>query len=110
MAAFHSIETLLPQFRATSNGYSAVIDSSRTVRTGSRMGERTLVIGELPVREPVPTLMVRWGDWVGLAGAAFLLLLAAAWSVRRVATGRSAQAAPEVGAAALPAAVALLPG
>ena len=42
------------------------------------MGERTLVIGEVPVREPPRTLMVAWGDWVGPAGGAFLVRLAAA--------------------------------
>ena len=30
VAAFRSIETRLPQFRVTSNGYSAVIDATGT--------------------------------------------------------------------------------
>ncbi len=77
LAAFRSIETRLPQFRVTTNGYSAVIDSTGSVRAGTRMGERTLVIGDLPVQKPPRTLMVIWGDWVGLAASAFLLLLAA---------------------------------
>ncbi|WP_137936508.1 apolipoprotein N-acyltransferase [Chitinivorax sp. B] len=77
VAAFRSIETRLPQFRVTTNGYSAVIDPSGKVIAGSLMGERTLVIGALPVQAPPLTLMVRWGDWVGLACAAFLALLAA---------------------------------
>jgi apolipoprotein N-acyltransferase len=110
VAAFRSIETRLPQFRVTTNGYSAVIDAFGTVLAGTRMGERTLVVGELPVREPAPTLMVRWGDWVGLAGAGFLVLLAATWAARRAGAGRSAQAAPGAACAALPATVALLPG
>jgi apolipoprotein N-acyltransferase len=76
VAAFRSIETRLPQFRVTSNGYSASIDSKGTVLAGSRMGERTLVMGDLPVGSPPRTLMVAWGDWVGRAGAAFLVLLA----------------------------------
>lgn len=50
-AAFRSIETRLPQFRVTTNGYSAVIDATGTVIAGSKMGQRTLVIGDLPVRE-----------------------------------------------------------
>ena len=49
-AAFRSIETRLPQFRVTSNGYSAVIDATGSVIAGTRMGERTLVIGDVPVR------------------------------------------------------------
>lgn len=76
VAAFRSIETRLPQFRVTTNGYSGAIDATGTVIAGARMGERTLVIGDLPVRTPPRTLMVTWGDWVGLAGAAFLALLA----------------------------------
>ena len=75
VAAFRSIETGLPQFRVTTNGLSAVIDARGALLATSRMGERTLVIGELPARDPAPTLMVRWGDWVGRAAA----LLLAGW-------------------------------
>lgn len=80
VAAFRSIETRLPQFRATTNGYSAVIDASGSVLAGTGMGERTLLIAALPVRTPARTLMVRWGDWVGLAASAALAALAL-WSV-----------------------------
>ncbi|MRV72678.1 apolipoprotein N-acyltransferase [Duganella sp. FT92W] len=76
VAAFRSIETRLPQFRVTTNGYSAAIDAAGTVLAGTPMGEPALVIADMPVRQPKPTLMVRWGDWVGLAGGGFLLLLA----------------------------------
>lgn len=76
VAAFRSIETRLPQFRVTNNGYSAAIDARGNVIAGSRLGERTLVIGDLPVAPPPLTLMVKWGDWVGLVCAAFLALLA----------------------------------
>ena len=75
-AAFRSIETRLPQFRVTTNGYSAVIDATGSVLAGTRMGERTLVIGDIAVQKPARTLMVIWGDWVGLAASAFLALLA----------------------------------
>ncbi|MGW8392556.1 apolipoprotein N-acyltransferase [Pseudoduganella sp. HUAS MS19] len=74
-AAFRSIETRLPQFRVTSNGYSAAIDASGDVLAGTRIGEPALVIADLPVRAPAPTLAVLWGDWVGLACCAFLLVL-----------------------------------
>ncbi|MDE2433988.1 MAG: apolipoprotein N-acyltransferase [Burkholderiales bacterium] len=77
-AAFRSIETRLPQYRVTTNGYSGVIDPYGNVVAGSRMGEQTLIVGALPVRPVAPTLMVRWGDWVGVACAATLLLLLAA--------------------------------
>lgn len=76
VAAFRSIETGLAQFRVTTNGYSAAIDKHGNVLAGSRMGERTLVVGSLPAQKPALTLMVLWGDWVGLVCAAFLALLA----------------------------------
>ena len=82
-AAFRSIETRLPQFRVTSNGYSAVIDATGSVIAGTRMGERTLVIGEVPVGETPRTLVLAWGDWVGRAATVFLALLALAAAWRR---------------------------
>lgn len=108
-AAFRSIETRLPQFRVTSNGYSAVIDATGTIVAGSRMGERTLVIGELPVGEPPRTLVLAWGDWVGRAATVFVLLLAAAAGLRRWWPAGPAEAPAVPGAAQLPAEVAVLP-
>ncbi|MBB2488152.1 apolipoprotein N-acyltransferase, partial [Mitsuaria sp. WAJ17] len=78
VAAFRSIETGLPQFRVTTNGYSAVIDARGTVHAAGDFGQRALVVGALPVPEPTPTLPVRWGNWVGplcLASLAGLLLV-----------------------------------
>lgn len=110
-AAFRSIETRLPQFRVTTTGFSAAIDTTGSVIAGTRVGERTLVIGELPVREPPPTLVKAWGDWVGHAAAAFLVLLATAAAWRRAAAAREAQEAQDApaGAATVPADVAVLP-
>lgn len=104
VAAFRSIETGLPQFRVTTNGLSAVISARGELLATGRLGERTLVIGDLPVRDPAPTLMVRWGDWVGRAAAALLtgLALLAAW--RRWSATATPEAEPP-----LPADVSLLP-
>ena len=109
-AAFRSIETRLPQFRVTNNGTSAVIDSTGTVLAGTRMGERTLVVGDVPVRDAPRTLMVVWGDWVGLAATAFLALWAAA-AAWRMARARIVRQAPATSAAppAGPLDVAVLP-
>ena len=97
-AAFRSIETRLPQFRVTTNGFSAAIDTSGEVLAGSRMGERTLVVAGLPVGNPAPTLMVRWGDWVGRAGAVLLVLLfgwpALAWGRGQLPIGAALNATP----------------
>ena len=110
-AAFRSIETRLPQARVTTNGYSAVIDATGTVLAGSRMAERMLVIGDLSVGEPRRTLMVAWGNWVGRAGAAFLVLLAAAAILRkrRSREAQSTSPSPSPRALPLPAKVSVLP-
>jgi apolipoprotein N-acyltransferase len=100
VAAFRSIETRLPQFRVTTNGYSAVIDASGSVVAGTRMGERTLVVGDVRVRTPPRTLMVAWGDWVGRAAAVFLASLGAWAAWRRWAP--SASGVPLPAAADLP--------
>lgn len=75
VAAFRSIETRLPQLRVTSNGVSAVIDANGTVVASTAMDEQKLLIGEVQAGEPPATLMVAWGDWVGRAGFALLVLL-----------------------------------
>lgn len=103
VAAFRSIETGLPQFRVTTNGLSAVIDARGRLLATSRMGERTLVIGELPARDPALTGMVRWGDWVGRA-AVGLLAVWALWA----AVSRWAPARHTHGPAQLPAEVIVL--
>ena len=94
VAAFRSIETRLPQLRVTTNGLSAVISESGEVVARTEMGQQAVLVGEIPVREPSATLMVHWGDWVGKAGLAFLLLLAAgaAWPALMRRSGRAATA------------------
>lgn len=77
-AAFRSIETRLPQFRLTTNGFSAIIAPSGDVIAGSKPGERTLVVGSVYTRETPPTLLVKWGNWVGVACLIFLGGLACA--------------------------------
>lgn len=108
-AAFRSIETRLPQFRVTPNGYSAVIDATGTVLAGARRGERVLVIGDVPVTVPPRTLMVTWGDWVGSAATAFLVLLAAAAAFRSLRTRKTEQAPEPAAALTFPVNVAVLP-
>ena len=98
-AAFRSIETRLPQFRVTSNGYSAAIDASGDILAATGVGGPALVIADLPVRSPAPTLMLRWGDWVGPAALLLLLMLAtrplaALWRLVPAAMRRSARKAP----------------
>lgn len=106
VAAFRSIETRLPQFRVTTNGFSAVIDATGAVHAGAAMNERTLVIGALPVPVPPRTLMVAWGDWVGPAALVALLLAWGAGPLLRRLT--AADTRPDT-AAALPLRGGLLP-
>ena len=109
VAAFRSIETRLPQFRVTTNGYSAVIDATGTVLAGTRLGEQALAVGDLPARIPPRTLMVAWGDWVGRAAAVFLALLAAWRALRRRGWSDAGEASPVADVATWPVAVAVLP-
>jgi len=88
VATFRSIETRLPQLRVTTNGLSAYVDMTGEVVVSTAMGDQAVLAGELPVRDPPPTLMLLWGDWIGGAALAFALLLAVAgvwraWRERR---------------------------
>ena len=89
VAAFRSIETRLPQVRVTNNGLSAIIDDTGEVLASTSMGDQAVLTAFVSARDPKPTLMVRWGDWVGRAGAVFLLGLAL-WSCWRRLRARSA--------------------
>jgi apolipoprotein N-acyltransferase len=84
VAAFRSIETRLPQLRVTANGLSAQIDATGAVVASTAMGTQAVLVGTLVLADPPRTLMLAWGDWVGAAGLAFLLVLvvsglAASW-------------------------------
>jgi len=72
VAAFRSIETRLPQVRATTNGLSAVVDPSGEVVSVTAMGERTVLLADVHPRLPSPTPVVRFGAWLGPLAGAFL--------------------------------------
>ncbi|MDY7230967.1 apolipoprotein N-acyltransferase [Hyalangium rubrum] len=85
LAAFRSIETRLPQVRATNSGISALITPTgelvREVQTGQRAG----VLMTVPPAVHMGTLMVAWGDWFGPTAlvTGLVLLLAQALLARR---------------------------
>ncbi len=97
VAAFRSIETRMPQLRVTSNGLSAIIDPAGALIAATAMGDRAVLAGDIPLRDPPATLVVRWGNWVGPAGLALLLALSLQLGLRswreRLASRRSADAA-----------------
>lgn len=84
VARFRSIETRLPQLRATTNGYTAFIDPSGEVLARTVVGDQAVLAGEVPIRNPPPTLVTRWGRWlepVALAGLALYVIVV--WHARR---------------------------
>lgn len=87
VAAFRSIETRLPQLRVTANGISATIDDRGDIVERTAMDREAVLVGTLHARTPPPTLMVRWGDWIGPT-AFFGLLLFAAITLLRAAHRR----------------------
>lgn len=74
VAAFRSIETRLPQLRVTTNGLTAFVDPAGEVLVSTAMGDQAVLAGAVPARDPPPTLMVQWGDWVGRAALVLLAL------------------------------------
>ncbi len=100
VAAFRSIETRLPQVRVTTNGVSAVIDDTGAVQAQTAMGDQAVLTAFMHAQAPPPTLMVRWGDWVGRAALAVWGVWAGAITVRvvsrRLHPARNAPAAPTV--------------
>lgn len=93
VAAFRSIETRLPQVRVTSNGLSAVIDETGEVLASTGMGDQAVLAADIPARAPLPTLVVRWGDWLGGVALLFLLVLGVHAARRARAAGDARPAA-----------------
>lgn len=78
LVAFRSIETRLPQIRATNSGISAFITPTGEIVREVQTGQRAGVVMTVPSSEHVWTLMVAWGDWFGpTALVAGLVLLVA---------------------------------
>ncbi|MBN1205801.1 MAG: apolipoprotein N-acyltransferase [Myxococcaceae bacterium] len=80
LAAFRSIETRLPQVRATNSGISAFISPTGEIVREVQTGQRAGVLMTIPQTQPMGTLMVAWGDWFGptalVSGLGLLLGLA----------------------------------
>lgn len=75
-AAFRSIETRLPQVRATNSGISAVISPSGAISSETRWARREAVSATVPAIERMVTPAVAARRWImpALLGAALLLV------------------------------------
>jgi apolipoprotein N-acyltransferase len=89
VSAFRSIETRLPQVRATNSGISAFISPTGEILNTVQTGQRAGVLMAVPQTEPVSTLMVAWGDWFGPTA----LVLGAVLLVAQVLLARRKQTA-----------------
>jgi apolipoprotein N-acyltransferase len=93
-AAFRSVETRLPQVRATNSGVSALIAPTGEIVAGAGWGERRAFVGALP--SAGGTLATLVAPWLGPALVAFasLALLAELWRQRARAASAHAMAEP----------------
>jgi apolipoprotein N-acyltransferase len=73
-AKLRSVETRLPQVRATNSGYSGLILPNGDLLHATRFGREEAKTLPVPIIEPAPTLRTRWGDWFGPASLALGLV------------------------------------
>ncbi len=84
VSAFRSIETRLPQLRATNTGISAVISPTGEIVASTAVGIETVLEGTVTPGRRGRTLVVLWGDWFGpFAALAAVLLTLVALARRR---------------------------
>lgn len=65
MATLRSIETGLPQVRATNSGYSAFILPNGELHEVTEFGDETTRVFDVPIARLGPTPRSRLGDWFG---------------------------------------------
>jgi apolipoprotein N-acyltransferase len=69
IARLRSVETRLPQVRATDTGYSALVLPTGEVAVRTAHGETAALSVSVPITPGSRTLIERWGDWFGPAAA-----------------------------------------
>jgi len=65
LSAFRSIETRLPQVRSTNTGISALILPNGEIVQQTGVSKAEVMNLSVPILNPIPTLMISWGDWFG---------------------------------------------
>lgn len=85
LTTFRSLETRLPQLRATNTGISTLIMPDGEITQPTKVMTQTLLNVTIPMTEPIPTLMKSWGDWFGKWAICIgvVLLFLTAWVFRR---------------------------
>jgi len=73
-AEFRSIETRLPQLRATNTGISAVITPTGDVLERAGVDARATLVARVVPGSRARTLAVAWGDWLGPVASALALV------------------------------------
>ena len=83
VSAFRSVETRLPQLRATNTGISATIDATGAITSETKTGRPAILVGRITPGRRGETLAVLWGDWFGPASVLAALAMLAIARVRR---------------------------
>jgi apolipoprotein N-acyltransferase len=78
LAAFRSIELRVPQVRSTNTGFSALVLPDGEITERTKLYAPAVMNVTVPIIEPIPTLMLKWGDWFGHAAFAIAALILAA--------------------------------
>jgi apolipoprotein N-acyltransferase len=89
LTVFRSIETRLPQLRATNTGISALILPSGEIAARTGLFEPGVLRARVRLHEPPWTLMKQWGDWFGLFSLVTGLLPLALLALRQRVAGGS---------------------
>lgn len=89
MATLRSIETRLPQVRATNTGHSTFVLANGDLREVTELGERAIRVFDLPISPRAPTLAVRFGAWFGPFSVVLVTIwLISLWRTRRAMNAR----------------------
>ncbi|MBL7715717.1 MAG: apolipoprotein N-acyltransferase [Bdellovibrionales bacterium] len=87
LSTFRSLETRIPQFRATNTGITALIEPTGDIQKEGRLFEKEIIHAVVGTQAAPWTLMKAWGDWFGKT--AFLLGIALLLATRLVQKLRS---------------------
>jgi apolipoprotein N-acyltransferase len=82
LASFRSIESRVPQLRATNTGFSALVMPDGEIVQRTKLYEPEILNATIPIIEPIPTLVTAWGDWFAHTALGLAVLLLAFLRIR----------------------------